>query len=78
LQCGSTRSVAHGAIRRDDQALKDTLAEKLAALGSSRGLDKSLAVEFCERCSQVCDSGCRQEALRERVLTQALRYGVRV
>ena len=39
---------------------------------------KELAVEFCERCSRVCDAGCRRAALRERALEHAWRYGVRV
>ena len=36
------------------------------------------AVELCERCSQVCDAGCRRAAVRERALVQAWRYGARV
>jgi hypothetical protein len=36
---------------------------------------KELTVEFCERCSQVCDAGCRRTALRERTLMQAWRHG---
>lgn len=39
---------------------------------------KAVAVEFCERCSQVCDDGCRRSAVREQALVQALRYGARV
>jgi radical SAM protein with 4Fe4S-binding SPASM domain len=39
---------------------------------------KELAVEFCERCSRVCDGGCRRTALRERALMQAWRYGARI
>lgn len=39
---------------------------------------KAVAVEFCERCSQVCDKGCRQAALRDRSLVSALRYGARI
>jgi hypothetical protein len=39
---------------------------------------KEVAVEFCERCSQVRDAGCRRAALRERALLQALRYGARI
>jgi hypothetical protein len=39
---------------------------------------KGLAVEFCERCSRVCDAACRGEALRERALLQAWRYGARI
>jgi len=39
---------------------------------------RELAVEFCERCSRVCDASCRRAALRERALLQPWRYGVRV
>lgn len=39
---------------------------------------KERAVAFCERCSRVCDAGCRRAALRERALLQAWRYGARV
>lgn len=39
---------------------------------------KAAAVEFCERCSQVCDAGCRAAALRERARMQALRFGARI
>ena len=39
---------------------------------------KELAVEFCERCSRLCDAGCRGTALRERALMQAWRYGTRI
>lgn len=35
-------------------------------------------VEFCERCSRVCDAACRRAALRERALLQAWRHGGRV
>lgn len=42
------------------------------------GRAKEPAVEFCERCSRVCDAGCRRAALRERALLQAWRYGVRM
>jgi len=31
---------------------------------------KEVAVEFCERCSQVRDAGCRRAALRERALVE--------
>lgn len=34
------------------------------------------AVEFCDRCSRVCDAGCRRAALREQTLLQTWRYGV--
>jgi hypothetical protein len=37
---------------------------------------KERTVEFCDRCAQVCDAGCRAAAIRERTL--ALRLGVRV
>ena len=36
---------------------------------------KERTVEFCERCAQVCDAGCRAAAIRERTLS--LRFGVR-
>lgn len=39
---------------------------------------KAVAVELCERCSQVCDARCRGAALRERARTQALQFGGRV
>jgi hypothetical protein len=39
---------------------------------------KQLAVEFCERCSKVCDAGCRRAVLRERALLQAWRHGNRI
>jgi len=39
---------------------------------------KAVAVEFCERCSQVCDAGCRAAALVERARMQALQFGGRV
>jgi len=42
------------------------------------GRAKTAAVEFCERCAEVCDGGCRRAALRERALVRALRYGGRV
>ena len=38
---------------------------------------RELAVEYCERCLEVCGAGCRRAALRERALLQALRNGVR-
>jgi hypothetical protein len=43
-----------------------------------RGRSKALAVEFCDRCAQVCDAGCRAAAVREQVLMRALRFGGRV
>jgi hypothetical protein len=39
---------------------------------------KELAVDFCERCSRVCDARCRANAVRERARTQVLRYGGRL
>jgi hypothetical protein len=36
---------------------------------------KELAVEFCDRCSRVCDAVCRSQAVRERVRAQVLRHG---
>ena len=39
---------------------------------------KEPAVELCDRCSRVCDAGCRRAALRERALLQAWRYGARI
>jgi hypothetical protein len=36
------------------------------------------AVEFCDRCAQVCDAGCRAAAVREHELLRALRFGGRV
>ena len=39
---------------------------------------KTLAVEFCERCSQVCDAGCRAAAVRERARMRALQFGGRI
>jgi hypothetical protein len=38
---------------------------------------RELAVEFCDRCAQVCDAACRADAVRESALAQALRFGVR-
>lgn len=39
---------------------------------------KERVVEFCERCSRVCDAGCRGAAMRERALLLALRSGARI
>jgi len=39
---------------------------------------KALAVEFCDRCSRVCDAGCSAAAIREQTLLRVLRFGVRV
>ena len=35
-------------------------------------------VTFCERCGEACGDGCRQSAVRERVLLQQLWLGVRL
>jgi hypothetical protein len=37
---------------------------------------KELAVEFCDRCTEVCDAGCRAAAIRERALS--IRLGMRI
>ena len=39
---------------------------------------KEFAVRVCERCARVYDANCRRLALRERVLLESLRLGVRV
>jgi hypothetical protein len=39
---------------------------------------KGLAVEFCERCSQVYVAACRPGGLREGMVLRALQFGVRV
>jgi hypothetical protein len=39
---------------------------------------KELAVEFCDRCSRVCDAACRSQAIRERVRAQVLHHGGRL
>ncbi|MDQ3893327.1 MAG: hypothetical protein M3292_01480 [Actinomycetota bacterium] len=39
---------------------------------------KGFAVEFCDRCSRVCDAACRSAAVRERARAQVLRYGGRL
>jgi hypothetical protein len=39
---------------------------------------KELAVEFCDRCSRICDAACRSGAVRERARTQVLRFGGRL
>jgi hypothetical protein len=39
---------------------------------------KELAVEFCERCSRVCDAACRSAALRERAHMHVVRDGGRL
>jgi hypothetical protein len=38
---------------------------------------KEAAVEFCDRCSQVCTAGCRREALVEGARSRALAAGGR-
>lgn len=39
---------------------------------------REMAVTFCERCGQVCNSTCRADALRERARLQMLSYGWRL
>lgn len=39
---------------------------------------KGFAVEFCDRCSRVCDAACRAEAVRENGRAQVLRHGGRL
>jgi hypothetical protein len=66
--------------RLDKSKIVDTLTlidmrfKVLEQLRSS----KELAVEFCDRCAQVCDAGCHAEALREGARVQALRFGGRI
>jgi len=36
-----------------------------------------LAVEFCDRCGQVCTSACRRTAVAEEARQRALENGVR-
>ena len=38
---------------------------------------RELTVEFCGRGARACDVACRADALRERALVSALRFGVR-
>ncbi len=33
-----------------------------------------LAVEFCDACAEVCDSGCRSSAIRDRARLDVLRF----
>lgn len=64
----------------DKSIIVDTLTPidmKLKVLKLLRR-SKELAVGFCDRCAQVCDSGCRAEAVRERARMRALRFGVRI
>jgi hypothetical protein len=35
-------------------------------------------VEFCDSCSSVCDQGCLAASVREQVVLNAFRVGVRV
>ncbi len=39
---------------------------------------KAVAVSFCERCSRVCDAGCRRTALREQAALHQVWRGLRV
>jgi hypothetical protein len=43
-----------------------------------RGVRMPRLFDFCERCSNVRDAGCRRATLRERALLQAWRYGARI
>jgi hypothetical protein len=66
----------HGAI--DKSKTIDTLI--LIDMRLSRCLklltrSKDLAVEFCDPCAKVCDTGCRATAICERALS--LRHGMR-
>lgn len=38
---------------------------------------KEQAVDFCDRCGQVCTSACRRNAVLERTRTRALASGTR-
>ncbi len=38
---------------------------------------KAVEVSFCERCSHVCDSGCRRAALREQAALHQAWLGMR-
>lgn len=39
---------------------------------------KELAVEFCDRCSSVCDAACRRDAIIDRARERALLLGMRI
>jgi hypothetical protein len=39
---------------------------------------KALAIEFCERCAKVCDTGCRAAALREQAFAQLVLFAGRI
>jgi hypothetical protein len=69
------------ALRLDRSASVDTFTSvdmKGEAMFRLFKTTKAVAVEFCERCSQVCDAGCRAAALRERARMQALQFGGRI
>jgi hypothetical protein len=38
---------------------------------------KEPSVDFCDRCSSVCDAACRSDAIRQRAQKKAMRYGGR-
>lgn len=42
------------------------------------GVSKKEPVEFCERCSTVCDRRCRSKGVREQGLAKATRFGPRL
>jgi hypothetical protein len=39
---------------------------------------RNVAVEFCDRCTQVCDAACRAQAAHERTRMQVLQFGLRL
>lgn len=39
---------------------------------------KKIVVEFCDRCTSVCDAVCRGNAVRDHVRDKALRYRARL
>jgi hypothetical protein len=39
---------------------------------------RELSVDFCDRCSMLCDDRCRAEAARQRNLDRARLLGVRL
>ena len=39
---------------------------------------KQEAIEYCERCAQVCDRNCRAESAREQAFSNVARFGGRV
>ena len=39
---------------------------------------KHEAIEYCERCSKVCDQSCRTDGARERAFDTMARFGPRI